>query len=108
MSQDPRDIDPDDFFQDTRMSFGDHIEDLRKHLWRAVKGFFVALIFGFAIGRQVLMFIAKPVEDQLKVFYDKRMKDTLEKRKQGNDDEIRKADARSDYIQVAFSREQFR
>ena len=39
MSKDNRDIDPDDFFADTRMSFGDHIEDLRVHLLRAVKGF---------------------------------------------------------------------
>ena len=35
MSKDPRNIDPDDFFAETRMSFGDHIEDLRTHLWRA-------------------------------------------------------------------------
>ena len=39
MSKDPRNIDPDDFFAETRMSFGDHIEDLRTHLWRAIKGF---------------------------------------------------------------------
>ena len=30
--------DPDDFFAETRMSFGEHLEDLRTHLWRAVKG----------------------------------------------------------------------
>ena len=64
MSQDPRDIDPDDFFQETRMSFGDHLEDLRLHLWRAIKGFFLAVIFGFIIGREVVDFIKKPVEDE--------------------------------------------
>jgi len=34
--------DPDDFFSETRMTFGDHLEDLRRHLWRAVAGFGVA------------------------------------------------------------------
>src|SRR5438874_1392562 len=76
MSQDHRDVDPDDFFADTRMSFGDHIEDLRVHLWRAVKGFIIACIFGFMIGKQVLAFIAQPVSDQLEAFYMKRAQDT--------------------------------
>ena len=31
--------DPDDMFADTRMSFGEHIEDLRSHLLRAIYGF---------------------------------------------------------------------
>jgi len=39
--------DPEDFFADTRMSFGDHIEDLRTHLLNAFKGFFIAFIFSF-------------------------------------------------------------
>ena len=38
-------VDPEDMFSDTRMSFGDHLEDLRTHLWRAVKGFFIAMVF---------------------------------------------------------------
>src|SRR5262249_54964833 len=61
---------PDDFFADTRMSFGDHIEDLRIHLWRAIAGFVVALIFSFFIGKPVLRFIARPVEEQLARFWD--------------------------------------
>ena len=35
MSTDNDPYDPDDMFKDTRMSFGDHIEDLRAHLMRA-------------------------------------------------------------------------
>src|SRR4051794_35763200 len=30
--------DPDDFFVETRMSFGDHIEELRRYLWKAIAG----------------------------------------------------------------------
>ena len=55
--------DPDDFFSETRMSFGDHIEDLRTHLWRALKGFGVALLFSFFIGHIVVQFITAPVEE---------------------------------------------
>ena len=72
-SRDPH-TDPDDFFSDTRMSFGDHIEDLRTHLWRAFKGFLLALVVSFYFADTVLAFIAAPVETQLAAFYDRRVK----------------------------------
>src|SRR5947209_11969374 len=64
--------DPDDFFAETRMSFGDHIEDLRTHLWRAIAGFGVALFFSLFIGHYVVKFITAPVKDQLEKFYERR------------------------------------
>jgi sec-independent protein translocase protein TatC len=64
-------IDPEDMFADTRMSFGDHLEDLRTHLWRAVKSFLVAMVFALFIGKYVVMFIAAPVEQQLKAFNER-------------------------------------
>src|SRR5436305_11269462 len=39
--------DPDDFFSETRMSFGDHIEELRGYLWRAIGGLILCLFIGF-------------------------------------------------------------
>jgi sec-independent protein translocase protein TatC len=63
--------DPDDFFSDTRMGFGDHLEDLRLHLWRAIAGFLIALVAGFAVGRPVLQFISAPVKAELKAYWDK-------------------------------------
>lgn len=62
--------DPDDFFSETRMSFGDHLEDLRIHLWRAIAGFLIALVASFAIGKPMLRFIAAPVEGELGRFWD--------------------------------------
>ncbi|MFO0863152.1 MAG: twin-arginine translocase subunit TatC [Gemmataceae bacterium] len=53
------------------MSFGDHIEDLRAHLLRAVYGFLIAMVFGLIVGKWVLQFIAAPVEYQLKEFYER-------------------------------------
>src|SRR5436189_5871688 len=73
--------DPDDMFADTRMSFGDHIEDLRSHLMRAVIGFVIALVVCILppIGPWAIEFITKPVNQELRAFYDryyaKRYKD---------------------------------
>ena len=52
----------EDMFEDTRMSFGDHLEELRLHLWRAIAGFLIALFFSFFIGKQVLRVISAPVD----------------------------------------------
>ncbi len=66
------DRDPDDYFQHTRMSFGDHIEDLRRHLLRAIGGFLIAMVLCFAVGGEILRYIAFPLEQQLQVLHDQR------------------------------------
>src|SRR5262245_54893137 len=61
--------DPEDFFNDTRMSFGDHLEDLRTHLLRALKGFLIGMVLGFwPLGPWVLGIIVDPVSEQLYQF----------------------------------------
>src|SRR5262249_44075603 len=69
--------DPDDYFAETRMSFGDHIEDLRAHLWRAIWGFLIALFFSFFLGRFVMDLITAPVKTQLDRFYERRVQKVL-------------------------------
>src|SRR5262245_54924640 len=64
--------DPEDMFADTRMSFGDHLEELRAHLWRAVYGFGFAMVLAIFVAYPVLRFISAPVEKQLDIFYQKR------------------------------------
>lgn len=76
--------DPEDYFQDTRMSFWDHIEILRVHLFRAIAGFVVALIGGLFIGQYAVEFIARPVEDQLNKFYERRVKAVEQQLLDGN------------------------
>jgi sec-independent protein translocase protein TatC len=66
----PQDDDP---FANTRMSFGDHIEDLRRHLLRAIYGFLVALVAGVALARPATIYLAEPVEVELKRIYDRRV-----------------------------------
>src|SRR5260370_4777496 len=87
--------DPDflaeNLFENTRMSFGDQIEDLRRHLWRAILGFLAILalvvVFDFVgyltstrfgIGRPMMDFIIHPVEESLQKIYDERMQKALD------------------------------
>jgi sec-independent protein translocase protein TatC len=98
--------DPDDFFAETRMSFGDHIEDLRTHLWRAAKGFGVALIFSFFVGYYVLQYITAPVKDQLRLFYQRRVDATMKELK--TDPTYQKANRPTEFTQIFIVRDQLR
>src|SRR6476660_2490967 len=82
----PFDEYPDDIFKESRMSFGDHLEELRTRMWRAIKWLLVFLVLGFildAIGKSVgnskigigvpmLKVITDPVETQVRDFYYRR------------------------------------
>jgi sec-independent protein translocase protein TatC len=70
--------DPDDFFADTRMTFGDHLEDLRRHLLRAFAGFGVALVISFCIGNNAVEFITRPVKEQLRDYHERRVRKTMQ------------------------------
>jgi sec-independent protein translocase protein TatC len=99
-------VDPEDMFADTRMSFGDHLEELRTHLWRAVKSFLVAMIFALCIGRYVVIFIAAPVEEQLKAFNQRAAQKQAEKI--AEDAKAGKLPAKSDTIVRWVDRNRFR
>jgi len=58
-------------FSDTRMTFGEHIEDLRTHLLRAIYGFVIGFVIAFPLGEPVLKFISAPVEQQLTLFNER-------------------------------------
>jgi sec-independent protein translocase protein TatC len=62
----------EDPFAATRMPFGEHIEDLRRHLLRALAGFAVAAVLGFYVSPEVLEFIKAPVERELALFQQRR------------------------------------
>lgn len=73
------DSDEDDVFETSRMTIGEHLEDLRLHLWRALKGFGVALIVAFLLGSYVLDFITVQAKAQLIAFHQRRIANTREK-----------------------------
>jgi sec-independent protein translocase protein TatC len=69
--------DSEDLFAHTRMSLGDHIEDLRRHMIKALLGFGLAMIVGFFVSPYVLDWIKAPVEDGLNDMYETRLKKVI-------------------------------
>jgi sec-independent protein translocase protein TatC len=75
--------DPEEYFAHTRMSFGDHIEELSVRLWRAIKGLVFFMCIGFAldgvgymldrpnigVGRPMVALLTQPVEDMARDYY---------------------------------------
>jgi sec-independent protein translocase protein TatC len=57
--------DSEDIFKHTRMSLGDHIEELRRHMIKALLGFGVMMIIGLYYGEDLMKWIAQPVINEL-------------------------------------------
>lgn len=107
----------DDLFADTRMSFGDHIEELRTHLMRALKGLLLCLVIGFVldgiglatgiswigIGRPMFDVITRPVKEQLIAFYDRRLERLKKDADQNDADAVMATKPRS--VRMTFSPE---
>ncbi len=60
----------DDLFQDKTMTFGEHLEELRVCLFKALVGLVVGCLIGLCVGGYVSRFIQKPVHDALQAFYE--------------------------------------
>ena len=85
---------PDDIFADTRMSFGEHIEELRTRLIRGLAGLILFMLIGFildgigestgnkklGVGRPMIGVITEPVETQVRDFYYRRALKTTEEK----------------------------
>ena len=54
-----------DLFDDTSMTFGEHLEELRIRLWRAIVGLVLVTSFTMYFGDQVMAIVRKPIEDAL-------------------------------------------
>jgi sec-independent protein translocase protein TatC len=76
--------DGEDFFRDTRMSLGDHLEELRGRLWRALLGLAVGMVAGFFISQPVLELITAPINQELRTFYANRRKGLEDRWKKGD------------------------
>lgn len=98
------DHDPEDMFAHTKMSFWDHIEELRTHMWKAVLGFLVGLCIGLAVGKPMTDFIAAPVVRQLENFYDHRLEVAKQELQNQDPDLMRLNEAKP--VRIAFDREQ--
>ena len=99
---------PDDIFDHSRMSFGDHLDELRTRLIRALIGLVFFLTIGFVldgigsavgnpnigIGKPMIDIITDPVESQVRNFYYRRSlkehDDKLKERPVADEDELRR------------------
>jgi sec-independent protein translocase protein TatC len=84
---------PEDIFDTTRMSFGDHIEELRRRLILALYGLAFFLTIGFVldnigealdmpnlgIGRPMMKVITEPAESAARAFYERRNEKAVER-----------------------------
>jgi len=105
----------EDLFADTRMTFGEHIEELRVHLISAIKGLIFCMTIGFVldsigiavgkdwigIGRPMMDIITDPVRQQLKAFYDRRFQKLMTEEQEGYDAALKTAAPR--LVRVGFT-----
>lgn len=85
---------PDDIFKETRMPLGEHIEELRTRMIRALKWLLFFLVIGFildgigtatetpnlGVGKPMLKVITEPIESQTRAFYLRRTKEVTAKK----------------------------
>ena len=62
----------EDIFKDSTMSFGEHLEELRRCLFRALLGLMVGFLVGLAVGRYVVEFIQTPLRAALEGYYEQK------------------------------------
>jgi sec-independent protein translocase protein TatC len=107
----------EDLFESTRMSFGEHLDDLRRHFWRAIVGFAAILSLCFCldfvgsatgwpigVGKPVQAFIARPIEQALRDFHEHRTGKVMANWEQ--DPMLCQANRPTEFVRLGFLREQ--
>ncbi len=61
----------DDLFRGSTMTFGEHLEELRNCLFKAVVGLVIGFVAGLFIGGYVVQFIQRPLSQALTKYYKK-------------------------------------
>lgn len=56
-----------DLFDDTTMSFGEHLEALRTHLWKAVLGIALCTVLTLTFSDRLVDIIRRPIDDALQI-----------------------------------------
>ncbi|MGA2061702.1 MAG: twin-arginine translocase subunit TatC [Thermoguttaceae bacterium] len=62
----------EDLFADSTMTFGEHLEELRIRLWKAILGLIAGIIIGMFLGGQVVNLIQLPLTNALSNYYQNR------------------------------------
>lgn len=64
----------EDLFEGSKMTFGEHLEELRVALFKSLMGLAVGCVFGFLMTNQVIEMVERPLIKALKQYYSKKMK----------------------------------
>src|SRR6476619_522844 len=59
----------EDLFERTKMTFGEHLDELRQTLIKSIVALVVGVIVGLFFARDVVQYIQKPLKDALKEHY---------------------------------------
>lgn len=59
----------EDLFADTTMTFGEHLDELRTALLKAVAGLAIGMLLGLLVGDKMVGLISKPLHDALVTYY---------------------------------------
>lgn len=57
-----------DLFDESTMSFGEHLEVLRVHLWKAIIGLVLCVILTLIFGNHVIAFVRSPIDRALREY----------------------------------------
>ncbi|QDT99817.1 twin-arginine translocase subunit TatC [Gimesia aquarii] len=57
-----------DLFDESTMSFGDHLETLRVHLWKALIGLAICVVGALFIGHKIVAVVRAPIDSALKEY----------------------------------------
>jgi len=91
--------DPDDYFAHTRMSFGDHLDELRTHLLRAIGWLLCGMVVAFCFGGSLLAMITNPITKELAIYRADRV-DRARKDLEANRGELARLNTRTNFINL--------
>jgi sec-independent protein translocase protein TatC len=67
----------EDLFADSTMTFGEHLEELRIRLWKAILGLIGGIIIGMLLGGHVVNFIQRPLTNALANYYQRKTEEKI-------------------------------
>ena len=59
----------EDLFKNTTMTFGEHLDELRVALFKALLGLVIGTLFGLLVGKQFVLLMEKPLTEALGDYY---------------------------------------
>jgi len=68
----------DDLFAETSMSFGEHLEELRRCFIQSIISIAIGTLLGFAVGANVVEYVQIPVRRSLEAYQEKQANDKID------------------------------